>query len=76
MTGIPIATVLKRLSDMDGAGERHKFHARIQNDNAEKDFSELNLIRDVEKEFTSEAENILERLQLSHMRSQGKKAHH
>jgi hypothetical protein len=74
MTGIPITVVLKKLNENNSGREQHKFHvpeaASPQYDEAVID---SDIVRDIEKEFTGDAEAILERLQLSHLRPKRKK---
>jgi hypothetical protein len=69
MTGIPITVVLKKLKEQEGGRERHKFHApeavSPQYDDAVDD---IDLVKDIERDFTGDAGAILDRLHLSHLR--------
>jgi hypothetical protein len=73
MTGIPITVVLKKLNEQDVDGERHKFHVpearSTQDDEA---VAESDLVKDIEKDFSGEAEAILDMLHLSHLRAKPK----
>jgi hypothetical protein len=77
MAGIPINAVLNKFDRRDKVADRHKFHPRLKkNDipslNDEAAFV-IEYVENVEKDFADEAESILERLQLSHLRQKTKK---
>jgi hypothetical protein len=74
MTGIPITVVLKKFGEPDSARERHKFHVPDAAPSLKDDEAEIDneLVKNIEKEFSGEAEAVLDRLQLSHLRPKRK----
>lgn len=72
MTGIPIGVALKKISERDGTMERHKFFAPIKTtihaEEQEPAGNEEAVIRAIEQEFKAEAELLLNRFQMSHLR--------
>ena len=70
--GIPISQLLKQTADPGEGEERHKFHpitihgmTRTEEDAAD---DEREYLKGVEKDFAGMAGDILERLDLSHLR--------
>jgi len=68
MTGIPISVALKTFSERDTIAERHKFFAPIKTPEHELAEAEEALIRSIEQDFHEEAEALLDRFQMSHLR--------
>lgn len=73
MTGIPIDVALKRISERDSMAEHHKFFPTVKFEEPCTD--EEATIRDIEKSFTAEAEQLLDGFNLSHMRPKTKTPH-
>jgi hypothetical protein len=76
MTGIPVSVVLEKYNGRKDKEEKHKFHdmprpfdLHVEDELA----SEKDYVKSIENEFAGQAEGILERLQLSHLRLRPKK---
>ncbi len=74
MTGIPITVALKKLSERDQAAERHKFFPKIQSEEQYVAENEEAIIRAIEKDFHAEADQLLDRFQLSYLKPKAKAA--
>jgi len=72
VSGIPISQLLKQMADHGEGEERHKFHPITIHgtDRTEEDAinDEREYLKSVEKDFSGMAGDILERLNLSHLR--------
>ena len=76
MTGIPVSIVLKKFNERSEDEEKHKFHDLPKPEDhpvMDELASDRDYVRSIEKEFAGQAENILDGLQLSHLRLRAKK---
>jgi hypothetical protein len=74
MTGIPVGVVLERFNGRSEIREKHKFHDMPDEHLIVDELaSEKDYVKDIEREFASQVEGILDGLQLSHLRLRPKK---
>jgi hypothetical protein len=69
MAGIPITVAMKKINEMNDTAGGHKFYPRVGPEEPRPAENEEDYLSTIEKDFSSDAELILERLNLSHMKT-------
>ncbi len=73
MAGIPLTVAIRTISEKNDPAGEHKFYAQVGKqepvpEETGQDAIEVDYFKEIEADFSQEAERILERLNLAHMR--------